>query len=86
MPFCLQSDSRTADTGYAILEAVATGENALLKPDSSSLVAQYGAQEDSDDSTHNESNGRKGGSSDPTAEAEKKVSEEESQYVHFCYL
>ncbi|VDQ02040.1 unnamed protein product [Trichobilharzia regenti] len=55
--YSVSEASRTADTGYAILEASASSVlgNDMRTPESTSLVAEYGGVEDSDDSGQEES-------------------------------
>ncbi|CAH8587255.1 unnamed protein product [Schistosoma rodhaini] len=81
--------SRTADTGYAILEASAN--NPLTSdshtPESASLVAEYGGVEDSDDSGQDETHSEKQDSLlSFDAEAETKVSEEENKLLDWAKL
>ncbi|CAH8857778.1 unnamed protein product [Trichobilharzia szidati] len=81
--------SRTADTGYAILEASASSVlgNDMRTPESTSLVAEYGGVEDSDDSGQEESHGEKQDSLAPVnSEAEAKVAEEESKLLDWAKL
>ncbi|CAH8555054.1 unnamed protein product [Heterobilharzia americana] len=81
--------SKTADTGYAILEAStnsALGSDSRT-PESASLVAEYGGVEDSDDSGQDESHGdRQDSLLSLNSEAEAKVAEEESKLLDWAKL
>ncbi|KAH8871306.1 RNA-binding protein isoform 2 [Schistosoma japonicum] len=81
--------SRTADTGYAILEASAGSVLTCdsRTPESTSLVAEYGGVEDSDDSGQDEVHSEKHDSSlSLNTEAEAKVAEEESKLLDWTKL
>ncbi|KAF6775004.1 hypothetical protein AHF37_05590 [Paragonimus kellicotti] len=86
-------NSRTADTGYAMLEAIAaasaTGDNRLNTSgnNNSTLVAQYGGPDDSDDSGQGDSvTHKRKGLSDADLEAEGKVAEEEAKLLDWAKL
>ncbi|KAF7232916.1 hypothetical protein EG68_09869 [Paragonimus skrjabini miyazakii] len=86
-------NSRTADTGYAMLEAIAaasaTNDNRLNTSgnNNSTLVAQYGGPDDSDDSGQGDSvTHKRKGLSDADLEAEGKVAEEEAKLLDWAKL
>ncbi|OON14111.1 g-patch domain protein [Opisthorchis viverrini] len=83
--------SRTADTGYALFEAaVSAPPTSETRPGSernSSLVAQYGGAEDSDDSGPNDLLiNRQKELSDADLEAEGKVADEEAKLLDWAKL
>ncbi|CAL8086789.1 unnamed protein product [Calicophoron daubneyi] len=79
--------SRTADTGYAMLEAatnIATANEPVMSGDSNTLVAHYSGV-DSDDSGQ-DGEGPKKRLSDVDLEAEGKVAEEEAKLLDWAKL